>query len=372
MSPGPYPIIDRVGTEVLRWRGLGADGIEAIGDAFDALAGRTVLVTGSAGSIGGQLARRLAGSRIERLVLVDASEAGQFRLDLDLASTSVPREICLGDVGDEPFVDHVFERFRPQVVLHAAAYKHVPMLEGHPRQAVRSNVLGTRCVAEAADRWGSERLVMVSTDKAVSPAGVMGASKKLAELYLRTRPVDAGCRFSSVRFGNVIESSGNVFEVFARQLELGQRLTVTDSRAERYFMTLAEAAALVARAASLGAGGEVFVLNMGQPVSIERIARRMAELAGRDAADAVEFVGLRPGEQMDERLFESHEHPVATGVPGIRRAEGPIVDAQLFESAIAMLEDAASTGVDGVGECLARAIAMVECHPAASGVADAN
>lgn len=371
MTPGHHPIIGRIGAEVLRWRGTGADG-DAFGDAFDALEGRTVLVTGSAGSIGGELSRRLARSRIERLVLVDASEAGQFRLDLDLAGTSVSREICLGDVSDEPFIEHVFDRFRPQVVLHAAAYKHVPMLEGHPRQAVRSNVLGTKCVAEAADRYGSERLVMVSTDKAVSPVGVMGATKKLAELYLRTRSVGTGCGCSSVRFGNVIESSGNVFEVFARQLELGERLTVTDPRAERYFMTLAEAAALVARAGSLGGGGEVYVLNMGTPVLVERVARRMAEIAGRDAEDAIEFVGLRPGERLDERLFEANEQPIPTGVPGIRRAEGPVADSELVEAAVAMLEEAVSTGVDGVGECLTRALSLVDCRPAARGVLDAS
>jgi FlaA1/EpsC-like NDP-sugar epimerase len=353
------PIIDQISREVLQWRGLAAATCGRSDEPNHGLEGRTVLVTGSGGSIGGEVARRLAYVGVERLVLLDMCEAGQFRLDRDLAGTPAAREVCLGDIADGPFVDSVFQRYRPEVVLHAAAYKHVPMLEAHPRAAVRANVIGTKRLAEAADRWGCQRMVMVSTDKAVSPVGVMGTTKKLAEMYLRSRAVDGPCAYTSVRFGNVIESSGNVFELFAHQIANGGPLTVTDPRAERYFMTLGEAAGLVLRAATVGRGGEVLVLNMGEPVRIERVARRMAELAGFDPTRNVTHIGLRPGERLDERLYEPQERSAPTEWVGINIAQSPRPAANDLDRAISMLEQAVDHAVEGVGESLALAMAMI-------------
>lgn len=366
------PIIDQISREVLRWRGLEAPDMAGRMHATSPLAGQSVLVTGSAGSIGGEIARRLATSGVQRLVLLDMCEAGQFRLDRDLAGTPAAREICLGDIADEPFVEHVFERYRPEVVLHAAAYKHVPMLEGHPRAAVRANVIGTKLLADAASRWGCQRMVMVSTDKAVSPVGVMGATKKLAEMYLRSRRAGDGCAFMSVRFGNVIESSGNVFELFAHQLKRGGPLTVTDARAERYFMTLCEAAELVVRAAAIGRGGEVFVLNMGEPVRIERVARRMAEIAGLDPSECIAHIGLRPGERLDERLYEADERPEATEWSGISIARGVRPDAINMDRVVSILQEAIGTSVEGIGESLNRAMMLVGCDVVQPGGRHAN
>lgn len=353
------PINDQICQQVLRWRGLPSAVVPAETPATDSLAGRRVLVTGSAGSIGGQIAQRLSRGGVDHLALLDVCEAGQFRLDRSLASSMVGREMCLGDITDGPFLEDVFQRLRPDVVLHAAAYKHVPLLEGHPRAAVRANVLGTARLAEAAERWGCERFVMISTDKAVSPVGVMGATKMLAELYLRSRSEHAVCSFSSVRFGNVIETSGNVFETFACQLAQGSRLTVTDPRAERYFMTLHEAVELVLRSVTIGCNGQVLVLNMGEPVRIDRIARYMAKLADIDPDTAVEFIGLRPGERLDENLFEVNERRVPTKQPGIDLAIRKSPSLSAMDDIVAMFEEVVRGPVEGVGESLSLAMTMV-------------
>ncbi|MFI4917405.1 MAG: UDP-N-acetylglucosamine 4,6-dehydratase [Phycisphaerales bacterium JB060] len=365
------PISDQICKQVLRWRGLGVQAEAAQPSGLEPLAGRTVLVTGSAGSIGGAIARRLAGSGVERLILLDMCEAGQFRLERALEGYAVRSEICLGDIADGPFVQHVFDQYRPNVVLHAAAYKHVPMLETHPRAALRANVVGTKRLAEAAETSGCERLVMVSTDKAVSPVGVMGWTKKLAEMYLRSRSLDGRCACTSVRFGNVIESSGNVFELFARQIAGGGPLPVTDPRAERYFMTLAEASSLVPRAATVGHGGDVLVLNMGRPVRIECIARKMAEMAGLDPDEAISLVGLRPGERLDERLYNDDERAVATGSPGISRAEGPRPVTAEMDRIVSMLEDAVETSVGEAARCLRCVTSELAESGVESGLADA-
>ena len=211
----------------------------------------------------------------------------------------------LGDVTDRPCLNELFIRHHPAVVFHAAAYKHVPMLEPQIRQAMRNNVLGTRNVAEAADGAGCSVFVLVSTDKAVNPANVMGASKRAAEIFCQNLDAHSNTRFITVRFGNVLGSAGSVIPLFRKQISEGGPVTVTDPRMERYFMTIPEACQLIMQTVVLGKGGEIFVLNMGEPVKISYLAEQMIRLSGKIPGEEIEieYVGLRPGEKMYEELF---------------------------------------------------------------------
>ena len=284
----------------------------------DALAARTVLVTGGGGSIGSELCRHIAQLGPSRLVVVDVSEFNLYRLERELreAYPALALSVVLADVCDAAAVERVFERHRPDVVFHAAAYKHVAMLESHGREALRVNALGTHTVAGAAGRHAAGRFVLISSDKAVNPANAMGASKQLAERVCRAaQDASPSTRFSTVRFGNVLDSSGSVVPLFREQIARGGPVTVTDREMERYFMTASEACLLVMASTTLGNGGEVFVLDMGEPVRIVYLAEQMIRLSGRVPGKdvAIELIGSRPGEKLSETLFHSTESVGPTG-----------------------------------------------------------
>jgi FlaA1/EpsC-like NDP-sugar epimerase len=292
---------------------LGRDPVSLDWDSIDtALSGKVILVTGAGGSIGSELCRQLATIKPARLVLLEMSEFNLYTIEMELLNTfpDLVLECHLGDIIDQPLVDNLFAQTRPEVVFHAAAYKHVPMLEHQLRQAVRNNILGTRVVAQAADRYKCSIFVLVSTDKAVNPANVMGACKRGAEIYCQNLNAHSQTKFITVRFGNVLGSAGSVIPLFRKQIEAGGPVTVTDHRMERYFMTIPEACQLIMQTAVLGEGGEIFVLDMGDPIKISYLAEQMIHLSGRTPGIdiQIEYIGLRPGEKLYEELFHEMEH----------------------------------------------------------------
>jgi FlaA1/EpsC-like NDP-sugar epimerase len=304
---------------------LGRDPVTLDWDGIRAgLAGRVILVTGAGGSIGSELCRQIAGAGPGRLILVDNGEFNLYRIEMDISQAHPGLAFTrrLLDVTDTDAVTALFRDLRPQLVFHAAAYKHVPLLEDQARAAVRNNVLGTRLVAQAADAWGCERFVLISTDKAVNPSNVMGATKRLAEGLCRDLNARSNTRYITVRFGNVLDSAGSVVPLFRRQIEQGGPVTVTHPEIERFFMTIPEACQLIMQAAVIGEGGETFVLDMGEPVKIRYLAEQMICLSGRrpDKDIAISYVGLRPGEKLYEELFYGSEALAATAHPKIRAA----------------------------------------------------
>ena len=310
---------------------LGRDPITLDWDGIRAgLAARDVLVTGAGGSIGSELVRQIAGAGPRRLILADNGEFNLYQIELDLMERHPGLQFSrhLLDVTDVPAVSALFRDERPGIVFHAAAYKHVPMLEDQVRAAVRNNILGTRIVAETAAAWSCERFVLISTDKAVHPANVMGATKRVAEAICQSLDRVSPTRYIVVRFGNVLDSAGSVVPLFRRQIERGGPVTVTHPDIERFFMTIPEACQLIMQAAVIGQGGEIFVLDMGEPVKISYLAEQMIRLSGREPGQdiAIEYIGLRPGEKLYEELFYDSEDLVATDHPKIRvaRASDPL------------------------------------------------
>ena len=297
------------------------------------LANQVVLVTGAGGSIGAELCRQIARVGPRRLVLVDHAEDNLFEIQRELEEerhirTAVP---VLADCKEEERMREVIAEHRPSVVFHAAAYKHVAMMEPNPVEAIRNNALATRLVARICGELGVGTFVLVSTDKAVKPATVMGASKALAEWAVEAEAAKhPGTRYATVRFGNVLGSSGSVVPIFRRQIAAGGPVTVTDERMTRYFMTIPEAVQLIIRAGSLSGetSGEIFVLEMGEPVKIIDLAETMIRLSGLepDRDIAIDIVGARPGEKFHEELFNIHEHPQPTPVQRIQRASHDRLD----------------------------------------------
>ena len=310
-----------------------------------ALTGRTILVTGGGGSIGGELCRQIARLDPSRLIIMDASEFNLHRIELALrdAFPALPLSAVLGDISDRVAVEHLFDRHRPEVVFHAAAYKQVPILESHVREAVRVNALGTRTVARVAADCAVDCFVLVSSDKAVNPVNAMGASKRLAEIVCRAiDDTSPSTRFIAVRFGNVLDSAGSVVPLFREQIAAGGPVTVTDPEMERYFMTIPEACQLIMASATLGRGGEVFVLDMGEPVRIVYLAERMIRLAGKVPGKDVpiRFIGLRPGEKLSEELFHPTESSGLTSHAKIFLVHSRPVDHAGFTARLARLGDA--------------------------------
>ena len=306
------------------------------------LQGAVVMVTGAGGSIGSELCRQIARVAPRRLVLVDHAEDNLFAIQRELEDDRHvhPSTLAavLADCKEGERMREVFAEQRPTVVFHAAAYKHVGLMERNPVEAVRNNALATRLLAQVAGEFAVDRFLLVSTDKAVAPATVMGASKALAEFAIEEAGQRwPGTRFAAVRFGNVLGSSGSVVPIFRRQIARGGPVTITDERMQRYFMTIPEAVQLIIRAGNLGTGGEVFVLDMGEPVRIVDLARAMIELSGLEPGKdiAIEVIGRRPGEKLDETLFNPYERVQPTPAEKISRAEREALDpgvvAEMFD-----------------------------------------
>jgi FlaA1/EpsC-like NDP-sugar epimerase len=302
------------------------------------LTGQVVLVTGAGGSIGSELSRQIARVHPKQLILLDHAEDNLFEIHRELVGDRhVQGAVAvLADCREEERMREVLSEHRPTMIFHAAAYKHVGLMEMNPVEAVRNNALATRLVARLAGQYGTAGFVLVSTDKAVDPATVMGASKALAEWAVEAEQQRfPGTRYVAVRFGNVLGSSGSVVPIFRRQIQLGGPVTVTDPEMTRYFMTIPEAVQLVIRAATLGQGGELFVLEMGEPVKIIDLARTMIELSGLepDKDVAIEIVGPRPGEKLHEELFGPHERGVPTSAARIMRADRAPIAASVVDEA---------------------------------------
>ena len=307
------------------------------------LAGRVVAVTGAAGSIGSELCRQIVKMGPRRLLLIEVDETRLYELYLEL-EVSAPgvSEMCICDIRDARRLDEVFAQYSPQVVLHAAAYKHVPLMELAPAEAVKTNVAGTLQVIEACERHHAERFVLISTDKAVAPANVMGLTKSLAESEMLDATRRGNLHAVAVRFGNVLASRGSVVPIFEEQLRRGGPLTVTDPDVTRYFMTIPEAARLVLQAQAIGEPGDIFVLEMGDPVRIVDLARKMIALSGVPA-DIV-YTGLRPGEKLHETLVTTSECLLPTSRSNILRVDRVVVPDPAFPAEIRTLIDAAAIG----------------------------
>jgi FlaA1/EpsC-like NDP-sugar epimerase len=308
------------------------------------LAGRRVLVTGGAGSVGAELCRQIARHhRPALLVALDHGERSLYRLDARLRRQDTPHAIVLGDVRDAATVERAFARYRPHVVFHAAAYKHVPLLEENPTEAARTNVLGTAIAAQAAERHGAKAFVLISTDKAVRPSSVLGATKRAAELYCMALGRESSTRFVVTRFGNVLGSSGSVVPLFRRQIARGGPVTVTDPSATRYFMSPQEAGRLILQAGAIGRSGEILVLDMGEPVPIRTLAEKMIRLAGCEPGREVPIVytGLRAGEKLSESLVYERETLRPTAYRKLLRVETPAPPAlDWLRARLARLEQA--------------------------------
>jgi FlaA1/EpsC-like NDP-sugar epimerase len=320
------------------------------------LNGRTVLVTGAGGSIGSELCRQILTLGARSLVMVDHSENNLFEIDLSLRQRGerglVP---IVGDVKDAAAMERVLAEHRPQIVFHAAAYKHVPMMEANPLQAVANNALATEVLAGLAARYGVERFCLISTDKAVEPKTVMGATKALAERIIEMHGSEHGTRFAAVRFGNVLGSSGSVLPIFRRQIAQGGPVTVTHADMTRFFMTIPEAVQLVIEATGIAEGGDIFVLDMGEPVKIVDLARRMIELSGKVPGEDVEIqvVGIRPGEKLHEELFNVDEEVRPTRYGKVMRATRPGIDEAELRTG---LERLSAIVAEGERDRLARAL----------------
>ncbi len=281
------------------------------------LNGQTILITGAAGSIGSEIVRQLLAFQYKRLVLVDEAETPCFFLQDELMKANGMRNISLHihSICDAPQMRRLFETYHPNVIFHAAAYKHVPMMERNVRSAVKTNVAGTRLIADMAVQYGVKKFVMVSTDKAVNPTNVMGASKRIAEMYVQSLNFHQGTtKFITTRFGNVLDSNGSVIPIFRKQIENGGPVTVTHPDITRYFMTISEACQLVLTAGAMGKGGEIFIFDMGQSVKISDVAKKMIQLSGLTLNKdiSIEYTGLRPGEKLYEELLANEENTVKT------------------------------------------------------------
>ncbi len=355
--PGLYELISGDSNLAAQIRPVQVEDIlgrEPVEVDFEEVAGylrdQTVLITGAGGSIGSELCRQAARAGAARLILVDQAESPLFEIERELVDdrnfpASVP---VIADIGNRAKLRSVFERYRPSVVFHAAAYKHVPMLEANPLEAVRNNVLGTKVVTEVAIEFEAARFVLISTDKALIAQAVYGQSKALCEWIVEAYGAreDISTRFVAVRFGNVLDSAGSVIQIFKRQIAKGGPVTVTNPEMTRYFMTTPEAVSLVIQAGSIGGRGEIFVLDMGEPVNILDLAQSMIRLSGKepDRDIPIEFIGVRAGEKLHEELWGEDEVVGETAHPKIHRASRPPVDGVWLQEELRALEDLVEAG----------------------------
>lgn len=291
---------------------LGRDPIRVnLDEIMGYVSGKVVLVTGGGGSIGSELCRQIAGHNPKQLIIVDIYENNAYDIQMELREKypDLNLEVLIASVRNEHRIDTIFEKYRPEIVYHAAAHKHVPLMEDSPNEAIKNNVFGTYKTAKAADKYGTKRFVLISTDKAVNPTNIMGASKRMCEMVIQMMNAKSKTDFVAVRFGNVLGSNGSVIPLFKRQIAEGGPVTVTHPDIIRYFMTIPEAVSLVLQAGAYAKGGEIFVLDMGQPVKILDLARNLIRLSGYkvDEDIKIEFTGLRPGEKLYEELLMNEE-----------------------------------------------------------------
>ena len=286
------------------------------------LSNRRILITGSAGSIGSEMVRQIAAYKPAAMMLIDQAETPEHDLQLMMAKKfkDVPTDIVVTSICKQDRMEHIFREFQPEYVFHAAAYKHVPMMEDNPSEAVQNNVLGTKIIADLSVKYGVKKFVMVSTDKAVNPTNVMGCSKRICEIYVQALGKTCKTQFVTTRFGNVLGSNGSVIPLFKEQIRNGGPVTVTDERIVRYFMLIPEACKLVLEAGTKGNGGEIFVFDMGKPVRIAELAKRMIRLSGAKNVE-IQYTGLRPGEKLYEEVLNDLEGTKPTFHEKIRIAE---------------------------------------------------
>jgi len=308
------------------------------------LKGKRVLVTGAGGSIGSEFCRQVIQYQPEQLVMLDHGEFNLYQIDAEMCTSKSEQIVSvLGDIRDEARMRWVFEHYKPHVVFNAAAYKHVPLVEENPAEGVKTNVLGTSRIADMAVENGCEKFVQVSTDKAVNPTNVMGASKRAAEIYCQNLNArSANTAFITTRFGNVLASAGSVVPLFEKQIKKGGPVTVTHPEITRYFMTIPEAVRLILQAGSMGSGGEIFVLDMGEPIKIVDLAEQMIHLSGLEAGKdiEIEFTGLRPGEKLYEELFHQSESLIGTTHPKIMLSASREVDWKEMQALLEKLRGA--------------------------------
>jgi FlaA1/EpsC-like NDP-sugar epimerase len=344
----PVTVEDLLGREVIEIN---------YGAVAEYLARKVVLVTGGGGSIGSELCRQIALQKPDAIIIFESSEYNLYSIDQNLQREFPKLRIkpVLGDIKDENRVSWVFGQYLPNVVFHAAAYKHVPMLEFNPAEGVRNNVIGTTIVAEAADRFHVERFVLISTDKAVNPANTMGATKRAAELFCQNLDQRSETSFITTRFGNVLGSTGSVVPLFQRQIETGGPVTVTHPEITRYFMTIPESVSLILQAGSMGQGGEIFVLDMGEPVLIKDLAEQMIRLSGLEPGIDIEidYIGLRPGEKLYEELLHESEGLQLTSHEKLLLAKSRTVKWEwLMEKLVCLQKAAASRNIEKLRKCL--------------------
>lgn len=332
--------------------------------------GKRVLVTGAGGSIGSELCRQIAELEPERLVLLEASENNLFDIEGEVRKLIGARAVpCLADIRDAARMEREFRHHRPQVVFHAAAFKHVPMMELHPHAAILNNVFGTRSVVQAAESVGVERFLFVSTDKAVNPANVMGASKRMAEMVVQAHASQSEGRFCCVRFGNVLGSRGSVLHTFRRQIENGGPVTVTHPDVTRFFMTIPEAVRLLIQSNAVQDGGEVFLLDMGEPVRIMDLAKQMIHLSGLSEDDvSISVCGLRPGEKLYEELLRDEEGTLPSKIDGVFHAKLAPVSPASLETWLGPLGSAARSHDEGTIRRILAIAAGYRPDPAAAPV----
>jgi len=328
---------------------LGREAVELDLNLIEAfLKGKTILVTGAGGSIGSEMCRQICQFEPALLLLIEQAENPLFYIEKELNSKfgDIPIKAVICDIADNERVEGIFQKYKPQVVIHAAAHKHVPLMELNPGEAVKNNTLGTKIVADAADRFGSSNFVMISTDKAVNPTSIMGSTKRIAEMYIQDLNKSSDTYFVTVRFGNVLGSEGSVIPIFKKQIAEGGPVTVTHPEMKRYFMTIPEASQLVLQAATMGKGGEIFVLDMGEPVKIVDLARELITLSGFRPGEDIEvlYTGIRPGEKLFEELSIKGEDMKLTRHPKISIWENiPAVREKLY-AGIEELAELAKSG----------------------------
>lgn len=340
---------------------LGRDSVQVdLSQIAEYLSGKTVLVTGGGGSIGSELCRQIAGHRPKRLVIFDIYENNAYDIQQELRRTHPGLELItlIGSVRDTERVNMLFETYRPEIVFHAAAHKHVPLMEDSPNEAIKNNVFGTYHVARAADRYGTKTFVLISTDKAVNPTNVMGASKRICEMIVQTMANRSATKFVAVRFGNVLGSNGSVIPLFKRQIAEGGPVTVTHPDIIRYFMTIPEAVQLVLQAGAYANRGEIFVLDMGEPVRIDDLARNLIRLSGFTPDEDIEirYTGLRPGEKLFEEMLMDEEGLRETANKLIHIGQPICISEEHFLEQLAQLETACEQNSPQIRALIARIV----------------